>query len=262
MAVGEAWDATDIVANYVDGKFDFCFEFDLAQYIFSAVTSNSPNYIRSKMQELKDAYPYHQYGTFLTNHDQNRIFSALGQSVTNSKLAASVYLTLPGIPFLYYGEEIGMLGSKPDENIRRPMQWDDSPNGGFTSGNPWHQLNSNYANYNVELEQDDTNSLWSRYNQLIQIRNREVALTKGTYQAIDASNNLVLAYIREYQGEAVMVVHNFSNTARSDIQLNTTISNLMEGNYSALDLTGKVDSITPLDVLVDGQIDGWLPIPD
>ncbi len=67
--------------------------------------------------------PDHQYATFLTNHDQNRVMSQLGGDVNKAKLAAFLLLTSPGTPFIYYGEEIGMQGKKPDENIRLPMQW-------------------------------------------------------------------------------------------------------------------------------------------
>ncbi|MEN8844800.1 MAG: alpha-amylase family glycosyl hydrolase, partial [Candidatus Arcticimaribacter sp.] len=82
-------------------------------------------------------YNFAQYGTFLANHDQNRVFNQLGGSIARAKLAASILLSLPGVPYLYYGEEIGMVGEKPDENIRLPMQWDTTPNGGFTTGTPW-----------------------------------------------------------------------------------------------------------------------------
>ena len=64
------------------------------------------------------------------------MFNQLGGSIARAKLAASILLSLPGVPYLYYGEEIGMIGEKPDENIRLPMQWDTTPNGGFTTGTP------------------------------------------------------------------------------------------------------------------------------
>ncbi len=262
MAVGEAWDATEIVLNYVDNKFDFCFEFNLAQYIFSAVTTNSPSYIRTKMSEIKELYPYHQYGTFLTNHDQNRIFSTLVENEANNKLAAATYLTLPGIPFVYYGEEIGMLGTKPDENIRRPMQWDSGTNAGFSSGTPWHNINSNYGDYNVAEEQSDPNSIWSCYNKLIQIRNNEPALTKGTYQGINSSNNSVFAYIREYEGDGIVVVHNFSNSNKADIALDVVSSNLFPGNYNVMDLMNTNQEIQSLEILPEGAIEGWIAIPE
>lgn len=262
MAVGEAWDATDIILNYVDGKFDFCFEFNLAQYIFSAVTDNSPSYIRNKMVEIKQSYPYHQYGTFLTNHDQNRIFSALGQNISDNKLAASVYLTLPGIPFLYYGEEIGMLGSKPDENIRRPMQWTSESNAGFSSGTPWHQINSNYNVYNVQDEQQNDNSLWRHYNKLITLRNQETSLTRGTYQAIGASNSIIYAYLRQYDDQAVFVIHNFSNSSQTAIEFQAEFTNMIQGDYEIIDLTEQLSDISNFSISLGGTIENWIPIQE
>ncbi|MFC1852998.1 alpha-amylase family glycosyl hydrolase [candidate division CSSED10-310 bacterium] len=163
MAVGEVWDRTDVVVQYVGSKFDFCFEFDLASLILHSISIGNPTELRSTMAKLKTVYPYHQYGTFLTNHDQDRVFDVLQGSVDRAKLAASIYLTLPGIPYLYYGEEIAMAGVKPDEDIRRPMQWNAETNGGFTTGEPWHDLNPNYPDYNVADMQSDPDSIWHHY---------------------------------------------------------------------------------------------------
>ncbi|MEI2689565.1 MAG: alpha-amylase family glycosyl hydrolase [Anaerolineae bacterium] len=71
--------------------------------------------------------------------------TTLFKDPAGNALAATTLLTLPGVPFIYYGEEIGMTGNKPDERIRTPMQWADEANGGFTSGTPWEALNSDLA---------------------------------------------------------------------------------------------------------------------
>ena len=67
----------------------------------------------------------------------DRVYNKLGYNNEKMKLAASIYLTLPGIPFIYYGEEIGMIGTGAHENIRRPMQWSNSVNAGFSNSAPW-----------------------------------------------------------------------------------------------------------------------------
>ena len=82
--------------------------------------------------------------TFLTNHDMNRVMSQLSVDTNKAKLAASVLLTVPGVPFVYYGEEIGMTGVKPDEFNRTPMQWSAQENAGFTAGVPWEAVNVDY----------------------------------------------------------------------------------------------------------------------
>lgn len=236
VVVGEAWDRTDIVQNYVGDKFDFCFEFDMASAIKNSIMRSNPSEIEEKMVELTTAYPYHQYGTFLTNHDQNRIIEQLGNSVEKNKLAASIYLSLPGIPFLYYGEEIGMKGMKPDENIRRPMQWSAAANGGFTTGTPWNSLNSNYTSYNVADQNDNEESLLYHYRKLISLRNENKALTKGTYQLLENEDDEILSFLREYQSEGVLIIANFSNDICEKITVKASQTNLEAGQYEVIDL--------------------------
>ncbi|MEO1022731.1 MAG: alpha-amylase family glycosyl hydrolase, partial [Bacteroidota bacterium] len=160
--VGEAWEPTDIVLQYISNdRLDYAFEFDLAGSILNAVNSGTASSLISQMQKVYDAYPFLQYGTFLTNHDQNRVMNVLGQDINKAKLAASLYLTLPGIPYLYYGEEVGMLGQKPDENIRLPMQWSAASNAGFTTGSPWRTPNSNFRDFNVAQQDTTEGSLFN-----------------------------------------------------------------------------------------------------
>ena len=93
-----------------------------------------------------------------------------------AKIAAAVLLTSPGVPFLYYGEEIGMLGTKPDPEIRTPMQWSTDDNAGFSSVEPWQPINPDWETVNVELQTDTPTSILSQYRTLIQVRNQHVAL--------------------------------------------------------------------------------------
>jgi len=124
MAVGEVWSATSQVAPYADGTgIDFCFEFDLGYATVNAVNSGNPLYLVNKMAEVLSVYRPLQYAPFLSNHDQDRVFTQFGEDAGKMKLAAAVYLTLPGVPFIYYGEEVGMVGSGSDPNKRTPMQW-------------------------------------------------------------------------------------------------------------------------------------------
>ena len=78
--------------------------------------------------------------------------SQLDGDVNKAKLAAFLLLTSPGTPFIYYGEEIGMQGKKPDENIRLPMQWNAEANAGFTTGRPWRAPDADYETVNVALQ--------------------------------------------------------------------------------------------------------------
>lgn len=210
FAVGEAWDATEIALKYIsNGRLDYAFEFDLAQSIINGIKNEDASPILSQMQKVYDNYPFLQYGTFLTNHDQDRIMTNLGnnnndlENVTNkAKLAASLYLTLPGVPYLYYGEEVGMLGQKPDEDIRLPMQWSDEANAGFTTGNPWREPNSNFADFNVEKMESDKNSLLNLYKDLIHFREKDWNLRNGEYEAGITSDDRLFIFVRGEPGHS------------------------------------------------------------
>jgi glycosidase len=231
----------------------------MATTILNAVQNGSPSVIISKMEELIEGYPYHQYALFLSNHDQDRVFTRLSNDPDQAKLAASVYLTLPGIPFLYYGEEIGMAGQSPDPDRRRPMQWTNGLNAGFTTGLPWHTINNNYPDYNVTTQQGDTDSIWNQYQKLIKIRTQQQALRKGTYHPFEASTSVILAFMRQFENEAVIVIANFSSAERTSIQLNAEVSNLQPGTYSVTDLISGA-SQGNLTVGTNGKIENWIPV--
>ncbi len=156
---------------------------------------------------MAESYPADGLATFLTNHDQNRIADQLGSDVSAERLAASLLLTSPGIPFIYYGEEIGMTGHKPDELIRTPMRWDStSPAAGFSSGTPWEPLSGDPPEVNVEGQSADPGSLLSTYRVLISQRADRPSLSHGTWTPIEASVPSVNASLRQADGETIIVL--------------------------------------------------------
>lgn len=241
LSVGEAWTNTSAVIPYVSNRrLDLCFEFDLASSIVGAVTAGSPTALRTQLNLVTSLYPRLQYATFLTNHDQNRVFDGLGSNVARMKQAAALYLTLPGVPFIYYGEEVGMAGTGPDEDKRRPMQWTAGPQAGFTTGTPWRTVNSNYATYNVATEQADPNSLLSHYKKLIGLRAAHETLRKGYYLPATSSAAPVLAYARVFGQEATLIAANLGSSAISNSTLSLTMSTLAPGTYQVTELyTGQ-----------------------
>ena len=110
----------------------------------------------AEVLRFQAAVPAYRWAPFQRNHDQTRTLTALGNDVAGAKLAATILLTLPGVPFVYYGEEIGMTGDKPDERLRTPMQWARSPAAGFTRGKPWEALQADSFTANVAVESRDT----------------------------------------------------------------------------------------------------------
>lgn len=251
FAVGEAWTSTDKASKYVVGNgLDYVFEFDLANAILGAVQSGSSSQLNNKLQEVMSSYPYLQYGTFLTNHDMNRVMDVLGNDQAQAKLAANLLLSLPGIPYLYYGEEIGMNGSKPDEDIRLPMQWNSSSAAGFTKGSPWRAPKADFSTKNVASQQLETTSLWSTYHEMIALRNVQVALQKGNFSRVTTSQEQLFAGLRHYEGENILLCINLGTTALEQVQLNMPISDISAGAYSLVDL--KSGMIVPLTVNANG----------
>lgn len=249
FSVGEAWTATSTVKKYVnDNGLDYCFEFDLAGSMISAVNNNDVSGLKNKLREVMTSYPFLQFGTFLTNHDINRVMDHLGGDFGKAKAVADLLLTLPGIPYLYYGEEIGMTGSKPDENIRTPLQWTSGNQAGFTTGAPWRAVNNDFSTKNIEAQQKDESSLWNRYRNLIAIRNDQVALKRGNYREIDASNSSVLSFLRQHENENVLVVANPGSSTADNITLDVSLSGIAEGTYKLIEM----QSGSSLDITVDG----------
>src|SRR5207302_6232180 len=135
--VGEAWGNINAMMPYYPDQLTSYFGFELADSLLSAVRTGSAAGLLSGFLRLQDTLPEYRWCPFLSNHDQTRVLTALGGDVARAKLAATLLLTLPGLPFVYYGEEIGMTGDKPDPRLRTPMQWAPRPGVGFTSGTPW-----------------------------------------------------------------------------------------------------------------------------
>jgi len=212
ITVGEAWTNTEKIVKYVENDgLDICFEFDLAGQIIDALNSGNSTRLKEHLNKINNTYPHQQWAAFLSNHDQNRIINYLMNDMKKMKAASAILLTLPGTPFLYYGEEIGMSGSKPDENIRRPMQWNSEKNSGFTEGIPWNQLNKNYKKYNVDGQQKYPFSLLSWYKYLISKRNKNKALQIGDYQEIKCNDIRILAFYRKTDNDCFYIVINISD---------------------------------------------------
>lgn len=259
FTVGEAWDDTEVVSQYKPGEeIDICFDFELASDLISGINSRNAAPILSQMQEVMESYPFLQFGTFLTNHDQDRVFGQLGANETKAKLAAGLLLTLPGVPFIYYGEEIGMSGAGADENKRRPMQWSGGAGGGFTNGNPWYNLSPDFATRNVALQQNDSTSLWHFYRKMIQLRRSRPALQVGTYQALSSSAGEVLAFIREDSLESLIVVANLGSNPLAQVSLSLDSSRFGSGTFPVQDLLSNA-SATDLTTDAQGGFANYVP---
>ena len=262
FTVGEAWTSTNIIKKYVENNgLDYCFEFNLASALVNAANNGDAATLQAAVENAMSSYPYLQFGTFLTNHDQERVMTTLGSNVSKAKVAAQLLLTLPGIPFIYYGEEIGTIGPKPDENIRTPLQWNSSANAGFSTGTPWRAPQSDYLTKNIATQQHDSTSLWSTYNKLIQLRTSEPALRKGNYLTIPNNSASALVFMRQCANETIFVASNLSANQLGNVQISFYPGTLPSGNYVLKDLLSgnKQEIIVAADGSASNQNLGSLP---
>ncbi|QHW32491.1 DUF3459 domain-containing protein [Paenibacillus rhizovicinus] len=219
--VGEVWDSPVIIAPYLDKAFDSAFNFDTAKKLLSGADQERNPDVAYTLQRIYEMYGKSSGGTFLdapflSNHDQNRTMSALGGNVDHAKMAAALLLTLPGNPFIYYGEELGMKGMKPDEAIREPLPWFKSE-GGQGGQTTWEAARYNAApdRVSVEAEAADPNSLLAHYKKLIAWRNQLPVLRDGAIADYAQDNPAVAAYFRVTKSERMLVVHNLSGQAQT-----------------------------------------------
>jgi alpha-glucosidase len=198
------------------------FNFQLIQTAWNA------HEIAALVREYEAALPEGGWPNWvLGNHDQPRIAARVGDA--QARVAAMLLLTLRGTPTMYYGDELGLgrveippervrdpweinepglgIGRDPE---RTPMQWDGSPNAGFTTGEPWLPLDPQYPTRNVERLKHDPRSILSMYRRLIALRRERRALSIGSYHAID-SKEPILAYERRYRRERLMVALNLGH---------------------------------------------------
>lgn len=264
LAVGELFgNDMNSVSKYVNNKqFDMAFNFQLASSLISSANSRSASYAVRALELSDKVLDNSQYAPFLTNHDQDRVMSELGGDVNKAKVAASLLLTSPGTPFLYYGEEIGMQGRKPDENIRRPMQWSDAKNAGFTTGKPWRAPDTEYTQVNVAAQTDDPASLLSHYRTLIQLRNAHSALRVGKYFTVQTGENRLFASLRIHQDEAILILINTGEEPIRDFTLQVNESALGTGNYLLISLFGpSLNMETSINEKGEFQLEPEIEIP-
>jgi alpha-amylase len=260
FTVGEVWDSVGTMLTYYPDQLDAYFAFEVSDAILDAVRSGSGKRLMAPILRLQGAVPAIRYSPFLRNHDQTRTLTVLGGDVERAKLAATLLMTLPGFPFVYYGEEIGMTGDKPDERLRTPMQWSRSANAGFTTAKPWEQLQNDTSTANVEVEESDSASLLNVYRQLIHLRSSNAAIGKGELVPLETNNAAIIAYLRRSGSRAVIVVANLSASDVSGATISSAGNALSRGTYVVSSLIGRAPATT-LSVDGSGIVRNYAPVP-
>jgi alpha-amylase len=261
LVLGEVWDASSISSKYVrEGALDLTFDFGLASSTITSLRSGDAGALAAAHDEIATLYPPGGLATFLTNHDQDRIVSQLNGDLDAARLAGALLLTGPGTPFVYYGEEIGLSGRKPDERIRPPMRWDAAtPNAGFTTGTPWEALGDDRPGTDVATQSADPASLLSTYRDLIALRAAHPALAVGDFIPIEAAGPSVVAYLRSVPaGGSILVIANLADEAVASVSLGLDAGPLCRATTMEI-LYGSADFVLPT-ITARGGLEGYAPV--
>ncbi len=207
--VAEIWSSPSVISSYFN-VMDSCFNFNIGKPIMSAVNSGFASELRSDLNAIYKNYSHELTDSyvdapFLTNHDMERVMSLVA-SENQAKVAASIYLTLPGNPFIYYGEEIGMKGKKPDEFLREPFIWNGERKDGETS---WQKIKYNLDTTPANKQLTDLKSIFSHYKDLINYRKEDLTLSTGNIEFIKVQGKL-LSFYRFTDEQNELVIHNVS----------------------------------------------------
>ncbi len=225
--VGEVWASTRREwASYLGNGSD---ELHMAFYFFFLRAPWDVLRFKQLTDGLNEVVPENGHAAIpFSSHDDPRAISRWG--VANARSLALLQLTLPGTPFVYYGEEIGMrqvpitIEQMQDpvairrgdvrfgrDGNRTPMQWSSEPGAGFTRGTPWLPFGEEYAQINVETEQAEPDSLLHFYERLIAFRKTIPALYAGKLRTLDGMPASILGYVRTLDAERCWMFVNFGD---------------------------------------------------
>lgn len=201
----------------------------------------------------------------------------------SAKMLATFIMTMRGTPYFYNGDELGMTNAgfekiedyrdmsllneykyqkatggnmqqfmkriqfESRDNGRTPFQWNNTTNAGFTTGNPWIKVNPNYTTINAAAQENDPNSCLNYFRKLVQLRKSHPVLVYGKYTLLDKKNPTVYAYTREYNGEKMLVLLNFSAAnAQANVGINISNSTILLSNYKESAMAPKTKSLISL----------------
>lgn len=271
LAEANQW-PEDVVEYFGDGdEFHMAYHFPLMPRLFLALAKGDVGIVIDILDRTPEIPNGCRWGMFLRNHDEltlemvsedereylwrhyapepsmrknigirRRLAPLLGGDRRKIKLLNVLLLSLPGSPFLYYGDEIGMGDEhrlEDRDGVRTPMQWDDSPSAGFSSADPVDlylpivsSLEYSPAAVNVTAQSNDPDSLLLWMREMLMIRSDSPVLSEGVYQIIRVSDPAVLSYERTDSGTTLLVVANFSDaTIRATLDMAAEPATMLAG---------------------------------
>ena len=219
--VGECWSGETEILEYYGAMNCFNFASSQAEGVVARAAKGSnissfTNYIESYQDKVQAKNPDGMVMSFLSNHDMDRIAGTFSTE-NYMRMAANLYLLSPGSPMIYYGEEIGMRGSRggeqTDANRRLAMLWGDKDTVKNPIGSTYKE--SNQIDSSVKEQKRDKNSLYNYYCKLIAIRHKHPEIARGEYDSISCGNKNLGGFLVEYNGSYVVIIHNTSTEQMS-----------------------------------------------
>nr|WP_026235880.1 alpha-amylase family glycosyl hydrolase [Echinicola pacifica] len=213
--VGEVYDMKEVVAPYLTG-LPALFNFDFHYTLLDAYKKQDGMMLAKKQSEVLNYYngitDDFIDATISSNHDQPRLLNELGKSKQKLKQAIAILMTMPGAPYIYYGEEIGMLGQKPDPNIREPFLWDarDKDSGRTSWIEP--KFSTDETVTPLAAQKADPKSYFNHYKEVIHLRGTHPALAIGSLELLkEEFPKPIMAYKRIAAEEDLLVFHNIGS---------------------------------------------------
>ena len=217
--VAEVWDSDGITDLYYPALN--CFNFTtsqtnglIAQTAQAGNVNNYTAYVQSYLDNVTALNDTAMIIPFISNHDMDRAAGYLTAASGQMKMAANLYILSSGSPFIYYGEEIGLRGSRgganTDANRRLKMEWGDDDTVQDPEGTGY---SSSRVSATAMEQMADGDSLYTYYKKLIMIRKANPAICRGTYTALAFTDTKLGGFTATYEGTTVAVLHNPSGSA-------------------------------------------------
>lgn len=259
--VGEVWDSDNMVVDYSEALN--CFNFNMGQTDGQICTTTKHgdvnkyvSYVSSFIARAKQKNPDAMIIPFITNHDMDRAAGYMTVASNFAKVSANLYILGPGSPFIYYGEEIGLKGSRgseaTDANRRLKMLWGD----GDTVKDPKEATygDSRQTNGTVAEQFANENSLYNHYKKLIMIRKANPEIALGDYKPLSFADTKVGGFLATYDGKTVAVLHNTTENPQTvdlstatDVQFSGVVAYAGVGSASldgtVLTLEGQTSAV-------------------
>ncbi len=258
LAEANQWpeDVVEYFGTEEKPEFHMCFNFPVMPRLYMSLKREDTSSIREIMERLPDMPSYGQWATFLRNHDEltlemvtdderafmyaayapdtrmkinvgirRRMSPLLDNDRRKVELLTTVLLALPGSPFLYYGDEIGMgdnLSLTDRNGVRTPMQWNAGTSGGFSTAAPadcfFPPIQDpvyGFPRINVNSQEQDPSSLLKWHSRQLEMRRSHPAFATGELTFINTSNSSILAFTRRNDEETLLIVSNFAANAQA-----------------------------------------------